>query len=67
MRPEGRNKDEAITSRSYDEVMPMYSDHGKFNPKALAILAKSCVALGVLAGEPDMTKLYTEAFLPKNE
>jgi NitT/TauT family transport system substrate-binding protein len=61
------SKDEAIISRSYDELMPMFSDDGKFDPKALATLAKSYVELGVLPQEPDMTKLYTEAFLPKNE
>jgi ABC-type nitrate/sulfonate/bicarbonate transport system substrate-binding protein len=59
------NKDEPITSRSYDELMPMFSDDGRFNPKALAALAKSYVELKVLPTEPDSTKLYTEAFLPK--
>jgi ABC-type nitrate/sulfonate/bicarbonate transport system substrate-binding protein len=61
------NKDEAIISRSYDELMPMYSDDGKFNSKALAVLARSYVDLGVLPREPDMSKLYTEAFLPKSK
>ena len=60
-------KDRAIISRSYDELMPMFSDDGKFAPKALAVLAKSYVELGLLPREPDMSKLYTEAFLPKNE
>jgi ABC-type nitrate/sulfonate/bicarbonate transport system substrate-binding protein len=59
------NKDAAITERNYDELMPMFSDDGKFNPKALATLAKSYVELKVLPAEPDMSKLYTEAFLPK--
>ncbi len=59
------SKDEAITGRNYDELMPMFSDDGKFNPKALATLAKSYVELKVLPAEPDMSKLYTEAFLPK--
>lgn len=58
-------KDEDITSRSYDELMPMFSDTGRFDPKALAVLAKSFVELKQLGEEPDMTKLYTEAFLPK--
>jgi NitT/TauT family transport system substrate-binding protein len=61
------NKDEEIIGRTYDELMPMYSDDGKFNPKALAVLATSYVDLGVLPQAPDMTKLYTEAFLPKKE
>ena len=45
--------------------MPMYSDSGKFNPKALDVLAKSFVELKTLPTEPDMSKLYTEALLPK--
>jgi len=57
-------KDEDINSRVYDELMPMFSDDGRFNPAALATLAKSYVELQLLPEEPDMTKLYTEAFLP---
>ncbi len=34
-------KDADITSRTYDELMPMFSDDGKFSPKALEILSKS--------------------------
>ena len=59
------NKDADITSRTYDELMPMFSDDGRFNPKALDTLAKSYVALKLLPSEPDMSELYTEAFLPK--
>jgi hypothetical protein len=44
--------------------MPMYSRTGRFDPKALAMLARSYVETGNLSAEPDMTKLYTEAFLP---
>jgi ABC-type nitrate/sulfonate/bicarbonate transport system substrate-binding protein len=57
-------KDADITARTYDTLMPMFSDDGKFNPKALAVLAKSYVALKVLDSEPDSKQLYTEAFLP---
>ena len=45
--------------------MPMFSDDGRLNPRALATLAKSYVELQLLPREPDMTALYTEAFLPK--
>jgi NitT/TauT family transport system substrate-binding protein len=58
------NKDEDITSRSYDELMPMFSDDGRFNPAALATLAKSFVELQLLPTQPDPAKLYTEEFLP---
>jgi NitT/TauT family transport system substrate-binding protein len=59
------DKDDQVTSRVYDELMPMFSTDGKFNPKALSTLAASFVELQVLPVEPDMAKLYTEAFLPK--
>jgi hypothetical protein len=43
----------------------MFSDHGRFNAGALSTLSKSYVELQLLPQEPDMTALYTEAFLPK--
>jgi NitT/TauT family transport system substrate-binding protein len=58
------NKDDDITSRVYDELMPMFSDDGKFSAAALATLAKSYVELQLLPSEPDPAKLHTEAFLP---
>jgi len=53
-----------IAARAYDEIMPSFSDTGKFDPKALAVLARSFVQMGQLPSEPDMSKLYTEKFLP---
>lgn len=58
-------KDEEITSKVYDELMPMFSDDGRFDAKALALLSRSLLELDILKTEPDMSKLYTEAFLPK--
>ena len=58
-------KDADITSRTYDELMPMFSDNGKFAPAALEVLSKSWVELGTLPSEPDVKTLYTEEFLPK--
>ena len=43
----------------------MFSDDGRFNPKALAALSRSYVDLKFLPVQPDMSKLYTEEFLPK--
>ena len=57
-------KDAAIVGRTYDEVMPMFSDDGRFKASALEVLAKSFVELNTLPAKPDMSKLYTEAFLP---
>ena len=42
----------------------MFSDTGRFEPKALAVLSRSFVEMKTLPSEPDMSKLYTEAFLP---
>jgi len=50
--------------RVYDAAMPMFSETGRFDPQAVAILANSFVELKMLPQEPDMTKLYTERFLP---
>ena len=58
--------DVPTASGIYDELMPMFSDTGRFDPKALAVLRKSFVEMKTLAEEPDMGKLYTEAFLPRN-
>jgi ABC-type nitrate/sulfonate/bicarbonate transport system substrate-binding protein len=58
--------DDATTSGIYDELMPMFSDHGRFNAKALATLSRSFVDMKTLSEEPDMSKLYTEAFLPNH-
>jgi NitT/TauT family transport system substrate-binding protein len=54
-----------IAERSYDTLMPMFSDDGRFSAKALAVLSRSYVDLKFLPAQPDMSKLYTEEFLPK--
>ena len=54
-----------VLNNTYDRVINTYSTDGKFNPRALAVLARSYVELKLLDREPDMTKLYTEEFLPK--
>jgi ABC-type nitrate/sulfonate/bicarbonate transport system substrate-binding protein len=57
--------DQPTAGRIYDELMPMFSDTGRFDPNALAVLRRSFVEMKTLPAEPDMGKLYTEAFLPK--
>ena len=59
------DKDEEITAKVYDELMPMFSDDGRFDAKALTLLSRSLVELDILKAEQDMSKLYTEDFLPK--
>jgi NitT/TauT family transport system substrate-binding protein len=58
------HKDADITARTYDMLMPMFSDDGRFNPKAMAVLAKSYVELKVLPSEPDPKELVNDSFLP---
>jgi NitT/TauT family transport system substrate-binding protein len=56
--------DPAALAAIYAQWMPTFSKDGRFEPKALAMLAQSFVDLRLLDTAPDMTKLYTEAFLP---
>ncbi len=51
--------------RMYDAAISMFSDTGKFEPAGLEVLRSSFVELGLLPTAPDMSKLYTEEFLPK--
>ena len=50
---------------SVTELMPMFSDDGKFHANALATLAKSYVELQLLPEEPDMKKLTPRRFCPE--
>jgi NitT/TauT family transport system substrate-binding protein len=72
-----QNKDETVTiaapvmhksadiaGLAYDEVLPSLSDTGRFDPTALKVLARSFIEMNLLPTEPDMSKLYTEKFLP---
>ena len=54
-----------VEDREYDLVMPMFSPDGKFVPSAVRAIQESFVELKILETEPDLTKYYTEAFLPK--
>ena len=60
-----QNVDPKIVAGTYDVMMPVFSTDGHFNDKALAVLARSFVELGLLDKEPDMKTLLTEAYLPK--
>ena len=53
-----------LAARGYEQWMEAYSGDGRFDPAALALLAKSFVDMGLLPAEPDMKQLYTEEFLP---
>lgn len=55
----------SVAAKSYDGVLPGYSPDGRFHPAAIRTLARSMVETGILPSEPDMSKLYTEEYLPK--
>lgn len=55
---------ETILGRVYDETFRMVSDDGRFDAKGLKVLSRSFVAMNMLLEEPDLSKLYTEKFLP---
>jgi ABC-type nitrate/sulfonate/bicarbonate transport system substrate-binding protein len=57
--------DAAIVAATYDIIVPPMSRTGRFDPKGLATLARSYVEMKQLPTEPDMSKFYTEKFLPK--
>jgi len=56
----------SVATANYEELMPIFNPTGRFDAKALDVLARSFVEMGSLPEKPDMSKLYTEAFLPKN-
>jgi NitT/TauT family transport system substrate-binding protein len=64
MRVAGVSK--SVATANYDELMPVFNPTGRFERKALDVLARSFVDMGTLPTKPDMSRLYTEAFLPKN-
>jgi NitT/TauT family transport system substrate-binding protein len=55
----------SVATANYEELMPIFNPTGRFDARALDVLARSFVEMGSLAEKPDMGKLYTEAFLPK--
>jgi ABC-type nitrate/sulfonate/bicarbonate transport system substrate-binding protein len=54
-----------VMAREYDFVIGMYVKDCRFDAESLATLKSSFVELKLLDAEPDMSKLYTEAYLPK--
>jgi NitT/TauT family transport system substrate-binding protein len=55
----------AIQAKEYDLTLPMFNLDGRFNAETLATLKRSFADLKLLDAPPDMSKLYTEEFLPK--
>ena len=56
---------ENVMAREYDLTIGMHTKDCRFQSDALAALKRSFIEMKLLDGEPDMSKLYTEAYLPK--
>jgi NitT/TauT family transport system substrate-binding protein len=56
---------ESVMSREYDLTVGMFTKGCRFDAESLATLKRSFHDLKLLPTAPDMSKLYTEAFLPK--
>jgi NitT/TauT family transport system substrate-binding protein len=56
---------ESVMSREYDLVIGMYTKDCRFDAQSLATLKRSFADMKLVEGEPDMSKLYAEAYLPK--
>jgi NitT/TauT family transport system substrate-binding protein len=56
---------ESVMAREYDLTIAMHTKDCRFDPESLATLKRSFVEMKLIDAEPDMTKLYTEAYIPK--
>jgi NitT/TauT family transport system substrate-binding protein len=56
---------ESVMAKDYDLTIGMFTKDCRFDAKSLATLKRSFADLKLLPTAPDMTKLYTEAFIPK--
>ncbi len=55
---------ESVAAATYDQVMPMFTTKGTFQKDGLARLNQSFVDMGSLPAKVDLSKYYTEAYLP---
>lgn len=55
----------SVMEREYDLVIGMYTKDCRFDAQSLAALKRSFAEMKLVAGDPDLSKLYTEAYLPK--
>ena len=56
---------ESVVSKVYDLTIGMFTSDCKFDPEALATLKRGFVELKFVDTPLDMSKLYTEEFLPR--
>jgi NitT/TauT family transport system substrate-binding protein len=58
------NLDKAVIGRVYDEQIKIFTSDGQFDPKALVVLRKSLVEMGLLQQVPDDSAMFTTRFVP---
>ncbi len=58
------NLSEAVISRVYDEQIGAFNTDGTFDPKAVAVLKKSYIEMGLLKDTPDDKEMFTTQFVP---
>ena len=56
---------ESVMSKDYDLTKSMYTKDCKFDAQSIATLKRTFADLKLVTPSPDMSKLYTDAFLPK--
>jgi NitT/TauT family transport system substrate-binding protein len=56
---------ESVMSKNYDLTIGMFTKDCRFDVESLETLKRSFVDEKILSTTPDMSKLYTHAFLPK--
>jgi ABC-type nitrate/sulfonate/bicarbonate transport system substrate-binding protein len=57
-------QDRDVMARTYDEEMPMMSDDGVFEPKAVAVIKDSLVEMKILEAIPKDEEMFTTRFVP---
>ncbi len=57
---------ESVMARDYDLTVGMFTKDCRFDAESIAALKRSFAELKLLPTTPDMSKLYTEEFIPKN-
>jgi NitT/TauT family transport system substrate-binding protein len=55
----------SVMAKDYDLTIGMFTKDCRFDPESLATLKRSFAELKLLPTTPDMSKLYTDAFVPK--
>jgi NitT/TauT family transport system substrate-binding protein len=58
------NVSPAVAARAYNEQINFFSMDGTFDPKAVAVLKKSYIEMGLLKDIPDDKVLFTTEFVP---